>query len=78
MLAAVRFLCRCDEGPAAAWWAAVAAYPHGAPGIVRELLAGGSVVCDPTEVDQAIAWAERVRRGPMNPPPMYAVDPEIR
>jgi hypothetical protein len=48
------------------------------PGIVRELLAGGSVVCDPTEVDQAIAWARARPAWTDDPPPMYAVDPEIR
>jgi len=53
----VRFLHRHDAGPASAWWAAVAVYPHGAPGVVRELLLSRSVACDPVEAEQALAWA---------------------
>jgi hypothetical protein len=53
--AVVRFLARHDAGPAGAWWAAVAKYPHGAPGVVRELLLSRSVVCDPLEAEQALA-----------------------
>jgi hypothetical protein len=72
----VRFLCRCDEGPAAAWWAVVARYPHGAPGIVRELMHTASVVCDPLEADQAIAWGRAHPAWTDDPAPMYALDPE--
>jgi hypothetical protein len=57
MLTAVRFLRRHDVGPAAAWWAAVAKYPHGAPGVVRELLLSPSVACDPVEAEQALGAA---------------------
>jgi hypothetical protein len=73
---ALRLLCRRDDGAAAAWWAAVADYPHGAPGIVRELLASGSVVCDPTEAEQAVAWGRAHPKGTDEPPPLYARDPE--
>ena len=77
MLAVVRFLCRCDVGQAGAWWAAVADYPHGAPGIVRELLHGASVVCDPVEADQAIAaWAQAHPAWTDDPAPLYALDPK--
>jgi hypothetical protein len=72
----VRFLCRRDDGPAAAWWLAVAQYPHGAPGIVRELLFSASVVCDPAEAEQAIAWGRVHPAWTDDPAPMYALDPE--
>jgi hypothetical protein len=52
---------RHDAGPASLWGAAVAENPHGAPGIVRELLLSRSVVCDPVEAEQALAWARRHR-----------------
>jgi hypothetical protein len=35
----------------------VADYPNGAPGVARELLDSRSVVCDPVEAEQALAWA---------------------
>jgi hypothetical protein len=53
----MRFVRRNDIGPAGAWWAAVAEYPHGAPGVVRALQLSRSVVCDPLEAEQALAWA---------------------
>jgi hypothetical protein len=61
----VRFLARHDAGPAGAWWAAVAEYPYAAPGVVRELLLSPSVVCDPLEAEQALAWARAHRPGRM-------------
>ena len=72
----VRFLCRRDDGPAAAWWAAVADYPHAAPGIVRELLLSRSVLGDPIEAEQAIAWARAHPAWTDDPSPIYALDPE--
>jgi hypothetical protein len=53
----VWFLRRRDTEEAQAWWAAVAEYPHAAPGLIRELLRGPSVVCDHAEAEQAMAWA---------------------
>jgi hypothetical protein len=35
----------------------VSEYSGGAPGNVRELLHGSSVVCDRIEADQTTAWA---------------------
>jgi hypothetical protein len=54
----------------------VADYPHGAPGIVRELLLSGSVVCDPVEAEQAIAWGRAHPAWTDEPAPLYAHDPE--
>lgn len=51
------YLRRRDEGPAAAWWAEVEQHPHAAPGIVRELMRGPSVICCATKAEQALAWA---------------------
>ena len=70
----MRFLRRCDDGRAAEWWAAVAEYPHGAPGIVRELLHGRSVVCDAVEADQALAWARAHPAWTQDPAPLYALE----
>ena len=39
----MRFLERHDDGPAGAWWEAVANYPGGAPGIVGERLRASPV-----------------------------------
>jgi hypothetical protein len=43
----------------------VADYPYGAPGIVRKLLLSASVVCDPAEAEQAIAWGRAHPAGRM-------------
>jgi hypothetical protein len=75
MLAAMLFLRRRDTGPARAWWVAVERYPHGAPGIVRELMRGLSVACDPMEAEQALAWARAHPAWVENPAPLYAHDP---
>jgi hypothetical protein len=53
----VWFLRRRDTEEAQAWWAAVADYPHAAPGAIRELLRGSSIVCARLEAEQALAWA---------------------
>jgi hypothetical protein len=50
-------------------------YPHGAPGIVRELMRGPSVACDPTEAEQALAWARAHPAWVEDPAPLYAHDP---
>jgi hypothetical protein len=63
----MRFKRRDDAAPAAAWWRAVAEYPQSAPGVVRELLAGGSVVCDPLEGKRALAWAHPAWTGDAAP-----------
>jgi hypothetical protein len=73
MLAAVRFLRRHDTGPAGAWWAAVAAHPADAPDIVRELLRSRSVVCDPLEAEQALAWG-RAHPGWVEDPAPLAIE----
>jgi hypothetical protein len=51
-------------------------YAHGAPAIVRELLLSRSVVCDPIEAEQAIAWARAHPAWTDDPAPLYALDPE--
>jgi hypothetical protein len=72
----MRFLRRCDDSPpAAAWWAAVAESPHGAPGIVRELLLSRSVACDPVEAEQALAWALAHPAWIDDPAPLVTEDP---
>ena len=71
----VRFLRRHDAGAARAWWDAVAEYPHGAPGIVRELLVTRSVACDPLEAEQALAWARAHPAWTDDPAPLTANDP---
>jgi hypothetical protein len=71
----VRFRCRHDTGPAGAWWAAVSDYPHGAPGIVRELLTSRCVVCDPLEAEQALAWAQAHPAWVEDPAPLVVEDP---
>jgi hypothetical protein len=72
----VRFLRRCDSGPAGAWWEAVARYPHGAPGIVRELLRSRSVVGDPLEAEQALAWARAHPAWIEDPAPLVVENPK--
>jgi hypothetical protein len=71
----VRFLRRDDAGQAGAWWAAVSDHPGGAPGIVRELLHGASVVCDPIEAEQAMAWARAHPAWTEQPAPLVMLDP---
>jgi hypothetical protein len=76
---AMLYLRRRDTGPAAVWWADVARHATGAPGIVRELLRellrGSSVACDPVEAEQALAWARAHPAWVDEPAPLYAVDP---
>ena len=71
----MRYLCRSNTGTAAAWWLEVERYPGGAPGIVRELLRSPTVVCDPLEAEQALAWARAHPRWTDSPPPLYLRDP---
>ena len=73
---AVRFLRRHDAGLAGAWWRAVAEHPHGAPGIVQELLRTPSVVCDPVEAEQALGWARAHPAWVEDPPPLVVEDPD--
>jgi hypothetical protein len=68
------YLRRRDAGPAGAWWAAVERYPHSAPGLVRELLRGPSVVFDLTEAEHALAWARAHPAWVEDPAPLYAHD----
>ena len=75
MLVDVLFLRRSDTGPAATWWAEVGRYPSAAPGIVREQLRGGSVICDPTEAEQALAWARAHPSWAEDPAPLDAHEP---
>jgi hypothetical protein len=75
MLAVVLDLRRRDNGPAGAWWAEVRRYSSGAPGIVRELLRGSSVACDPVEAEQALAWARAHPASVDEPVPLYSHDP---
>jgi hypothetical protein len=70
------FLRRRESGVTAAWWDAVREYPHGAPGIVRELLRSPSVVCDPVEAEQALAWASAHPAWTDDPAPLFAYDPQ--
>ena len=53
----------------------VADYPHGAPGIVRELLTSRSFVCDPVEAEQALAWAREHRAWIEDSAPLTIADP---
>jgi hypothetical protein len=75
MLASMLYLRRHDAGQAASWWAEVERYPHGAPGIVRELMRDRSVACDPTEAEQALAWALAHPAWVQEPAPLYTHDP---
>lgn len=76
MLGVVLYLRRNDDGPAARWWSDVERYAHGAPGIVRELMRGTSVACDPTEAEQALAWARAHPAWIDDPAPLYSFDPD--
>jgi hypothetical protein len=49
-------------------------YPHGAPGIVRDLLLTSSVVCDPIEAEQARAWAQAHPARVADPAPLTVED----
>lgn len=69
------YLRRRDAPETAPWWDEVARYPRAAPGIVRELLRGPSVVCDPAEAEQALAWARAHPAWIESPAPLYAHDP---
>jgi hypothetical protein len=62
--------------PPGAWWAAVAKYPHAAPGVVRELLLSRSVVCDPLKAEQALAWARAHPAWTDDPAPLVIEDPQ--
>jgi hypothetical protein len=42
---------------------------------VRKLLRSPSVVCDPLEAEQALAWARAHPRWTDAPPPLYLRDP---
>jgi hypothetical protein len=75
MLDVVLYLRRRDTGSAARWWTDVERHAAGAPGIVRELLRGSSVACDPTEAEQALAWARAHPAWVDEPAPLYAHDP---
>jgi hypothetical protein len=55
--------------------AAVADYPHGAPGIVQELLASRCVVCDPLEAEHALARAQAHPAWVRDPTPLVIEDP---
>jgi hypothetical protein len=70
------YLRRRDTGLAAGWWFEVERYATGAPGIVRELLRGSSVACDPVEAEQALAWARAHPAWVEDPAPLYAHDPD--
>ena len=72
----VLYLRRRDTSETAPWWADVERYVAGAPGIVRELLRGASVACDPIEAEQALAWARAHPAWIEDPAPLYAHDPE--
>jgi hypothetical protein len=72
---AMLYLRRRDAGRAAAWWAEIELFPQGAPGIVRELTRGVSVACDPTEAEQALAWARAQPDWIEDAAPLYAHDP---
>jgi len=43
---------------------------------VRELLAGGSVVCDPLEAEQALAWARAHPAWTPDPAPLVVENPK--
>jgi hypothetical protein len=70
----VWFLRRRQSDEARQWWAAVAEFPHGAPGLIRELLRGTSVVCDKGEALQALAWAKAHPQWRDDHPALEAVD----
>jgi hypothetical protein len=53
----------------------VADYPHGAPGVVREVLLSRSVVCDPVEAEQAVAWARGHPAWIEDPAPLVIENP---
>jgi hypothetical protein len=72
----MRYLCRSNGVAAGAFWLAVARYPTGAPGVVRELLTSDSVVCDPLEARQAIAWGRAHPAWVDEPAPLYERDPD--
>jgi hypothetical protein len=75
MLDGVLYLRRRDTPETAPWWDEVERYADGAPGIVRELLRGSSVACDPVEAEQALAWAKAHPAWVEDPAPLYAHDP---
>jgi hypothetical protein len=70
----VWFLRRRDTEAAQTWWSAVGDYPHGAPGVIRELLRCPSVVCDRHEAMQALAWARAHPDWREDQPAVEAVD----
>jgi hypothetical protein len=72
---AMHYLRRRDTPDTTPWWAEVERYSASAPGIVRELLRGSSVVCDTAEAEQALAWARAHPARIEDPAPLYAHDP---
>jgi hypothetical protein len=56
------------------WWAAIEQHPYGAPGLVRSLLDGPSVVCDRAEAMQAVASARAHPAWRDHDPALAAVD----
>jgi hypothetical protein len=80
IFAAVLFLHRRSEGSSArAWWAAVAASPHTAPGPVRQLALPRqkSVLGHRLEFDQATAWARAHPAWDDDDPPFVVHDSVI-
>jgi hypothetical protein len=75
MLGRVLYLRRREAPETARWWAEVERYASAAPGIVRELLRGSSVVCDPVEAEQALAWARAHPAWVDDPAPLDMHDP---
>jgi hypothetical protein len=67
---------RHDDGPAGAWWEAVAENPRAAPGVVRDLLRDSrSVESGRVEAEQAVAWARAHPAWTDDPAPLVIVEP---
>jgi hypothetical protein len=77
MLLVVPYLRRRHTGSTAAWWTDVERHASAAPGIVRELLRGDSIICDPAEAEQALAWARAHPGWVEDSPPLYVVDRNV-
>jgi hypothetical protein len=69
---------RTDTAGSRAWWDANNRDINSAPGLIRQLARGQSVVSDPVEANQAVAWAKAHPAWRDDDPPFVPHDSVVR